>query len=216
LNRDNAYPIFNKFFIIPFVIWMIGGGVALLLVDKEQLFRLFNTNHTPWLDILIPFVSMLGEGLAITIIFSALLFHPSLRTRWYIIGALACPIISALLTQAIKSWINAPRPLTYFNKADWIHILPGWKEQFHRSFPSGHTCGAFAMFCFLSCLLPARYRPYGIAFFLLALMVGYSRMYLAAHFFADIYAGSFIGVLFTTFMLLILRRYQSVLSKEGR
>jgi membrane-associated phospholipid phosphatase len=178
------------------------------------MFRAVNSHHTPFLDVLVPFLSMIGEGFAITIILGLLLLHPALRNRWYVVVALASPIIAAVLTQGIKSMVNAPRPLTYFNKAEWIHILPGWKEQFHRSFPSGHTCGAFAMFCLLSCLLPKRYRPYGIAFFLVALMVGYSRMYLAAHFFADIYAGSVIGVLFTTFMLVVSHKYRPVVKEK--
>jgi membrane-associated phospholipid phosphatase len=66
-----------------------------------------------------------------------------------------------------------------------------------HSFPSGHTCAAFSLFTFLSLLASARYQPLGLLFFILAALVGYTRMYLAAHFFADVYAGSILGTIGT-------------------
>jgi membrane-associated phospholipid phosphatase len=188
---------------------MVAGGIGLAVYDKEVLFRLFNTNHNPLLDSLMPFGTLLGQGITISIIMLALLALPAFQNWWYVVAAVACNVLPTLAAQAIKSIVNADRPLQYFNKADWIHILPDWKELYHHSFPSGHTCGAFAMFCLLSCILSRRYKPFGILFFLLALMVGYSRVYLSAHFFADVYVGSLIGVLFSVFILSLLRRNAS-------
>jgi membrane-associated phospholipid phosphatase len=189
---------------------MVIGAIAILLGTKEELFFFFNGNHTSFLDAIMPYVTWLGEGVAIGIILFVFLGHKSFRNWWYFVAAASCTILASLLTQVVKSAFGAPRPLTYFTDQSLVHILPEWKHYTSRSFPSGHTCGAFAMFFLLSCLLPERYRKLAIVFFFLALSVGYSRMYLGAHFFADVYAGSIVGVGFSAIMLLVLRRYQPV------
>ena len=73
-----------------------------------------------------------------------------------------------------------------------------------RSFPSGHTSAAFTLFCLVAILLPRPYRYWGVVFFILALLIGYSRIYLAAHFFLDVYVGSIIGTIFTLIVLAIM------------
>ncbi|RYZ48512.1 MAG: phosphatase PAP2 family protein, partial [Sphingobacteriales bacterium] len=52
-----------------------------------------------------------------------------------------------------------------------------------------------------------RYRWLAVVFFVLAMAVGYSRIYLAAHFFIDVYVGSIIGVVFTILVVMLMRRY---------
>jgi len=169
---------------------------------------MFNSNYFTTLDLIIPFVTLMGEFLGIVVIFLLLFYFRSFRNWWFVTAAVSCTVLSSLLTQAIKVAVDAPRPLTFITDTTLIRILPEWKHNYFRSFPSGHTTGAFSMFFLLACLLPERHRRFGILFFFVALIVGYSRMYLAAHFFADIYAGSLIGVGFTAFLLMILRKYQ--------
>jgi membrane-associated phospholipid phosphatase len=89
-----------------------------------------------------------------------------------------------------------------------MHYRPEWPVLLERSFPSGHSEGAFSFLCFLSLLLPYRYNKLGILFFLLALTVCYSRIYLAAHFFEDVYAGSIIGTVATTLIFSFMVRYK--------
>ena len=202
------YSSYNPFFLIPFIIWIVAGGIALLLFNKEELFRFFNANHTAALDSLMYYVTRTGEGVFTAVVLLMLFAFRTLRNWWYVIAALGCTVLSALLTQAVKSYVNAPRPLNYFKEASWIHTLPDAPRLFNRSFPSGHACGAFALFCLLSLLLTPRYRAYGIVFFIFALLVGYSRMYLAAHFFSDVYVGSILGTGFTVTLVSVLRYYQ--------
>lgn len=187
---------------------MISGGLALLLGEKTMLFQLFNSNYFTTLDTVVPYVSRVGEFTGIVIIFSLFLFFRNYRNWWFVTAAVSCTLLSSLLTQAIKTAVNAPRPLTFITDTKLIRVLPEWERNYFRSFPSGHTTGAFAMFFLLACLLPERHRRFGILLFIIALMVGYSRMYLAAHFFADIYAGSLVGVGLTAVLLMVLRKYQ--------
>ena len=212
--KTPPYSSYNRYFLIPFILWMIAGGLALIINDKESLFKMVNTNHAPLLDTFVPFITMMGEGLVITVILVVLLAIPAFQNWWYVTAAVACTVLPSLATQVIKRLINAERPLTYFKKAEWVRILPGWEQDFYNGFPSGHSCGAFAMFCLLACLLPLKYRPLGILLFVLALSVAYSRLYLSAHFFADVYVGSLIGVLFAVFILSLLRKHRSKFFKK--
>ncbi len=214
MTRQSQYSSFNSYFLLPFFIWMVAGGIALLVGNKESLFFLINGNHTLSLDVIMPYVTGIGEGIAISLILIMPLYFKNFRNWWYVTAAASTTILASLLTQVLKSLFAAPRPLSYFTDESLVHILPEWKQHHSRSFPSGHTCGAFAMFFILSCLLPERYRKYAIIFFFLALAVGYSRIYLAAHFFADVYAGSIVGVGFSAIVLLVLRHYQPVFFKK--
>lgn len=206
--RQAPYHSYNPYFLIPFALWIIVGGVALLAFNKQVLFATFNTHHTGFLDEVMLYVTSLGEGVIGTVIMLILLGRSNLRNWWYFTAAVFCNTIPSLvITQMIKHAIHAPRPLKYFDGAAWIHFAEKWPRLMDNSFPSGHTCSAFSLFCFLSFLLPQRHRVLGLVFFIMALMVAYSRMYLAAHFFEDVYAGSIIGVIFVILIISLMRRY---------
>jgi membrane-associated phospholipid phosphatase len=85
---------------------------------------------------------------------------------------------------------------------------PHWPKLYHNSFPSGHTTGAFCLFCFLSFLLPAGKKWIGLIFFEMAVAVGYSRIYVAAHFYTDVYAGSIIGTVTCVVMFAIMTYFK--------
>lgn len=200
------YSSMNKWFLLPFALWFMLGGLSLLLFDKKDLFAFFNIHHSSLGDEIMVYVTQMGEGVFGTIILLLLLGLKSFRNWWYFSAALLCNVVPAVLVQLIKSSVNAPRPLNYFHNASWIHLLPQWERLMERSFPSGHTCAAFSLFCFLALILTPKYKWLGVVFFALALLVGWSRMYLAAHFFLDVYVGSIIGVLFTILVVGIMRR----------
>ena len=50
----------------------------------------------------------------------------------------------------------------------------------------------------------------------MAMLVGYSRVYLAAHFVLDVYVGSIIGVFFTILVLAVMRRYPQYFYKRRK
>ena len=150
--------------------------------------------------------TMMGEAYVIIGVLLGLLAVKRFRTKAYLASAAVCNVVPMLLQQGLKSYFDRPRPLNYFSTAPWLHRLEHWPELYGRSFPSGHSEGAFAFFCFLSLLLPVRYRSIGIIFFFLALTVCYSRVYLTAHFFEDTYAGSIIGVMVCTLCYIAMQR----------
>lgn len=208
------YTSYNLFFIIPFLIWAVAAYPMIDPKYMQYYFALINTHHSYFTDVFFYYTTWVGEGVTITIILLLLLGHSSLRNWWYFTAALLCNVLPTIVTQIIKNTVNAPRPLKYFGEPDWIHMLPRWDRLFSHSFPSGHSTGAFSMFCFLSMLLPKKYRYFGLLFFICALLVGYSRIYLAAHFLQDVYAGSLIGGLGTLILFGIMRHYQDRFFKD--
>ena len=73
------------------------------------------------------------------------------------------------------------------------------------SFPSGHTATSFACATVLAVLVP-RAAP---AFYVLALAIGYSRIYIGVHWPLDVVGGAVVGVA-TALLLLAIARRRSV------
>jgi membrane-associated phospholipid phosphatase len=214
-SETTPYSSINKWFLYPFIVWCLLGGIAILTFDEEFLFAFFNTHHTPILDIAMVFITRMGEGVFGGIVLLVLVALRGFRNWWYFTAAILCNVLPAVLTQVIKSWIDAPRPMSVYKDADWIHHLPEWETLLSRSFPSGHTCAAFCLYAFLAFVLTPKYKWYGTIFFALALLVGYSRMYLAAHFFLDVYIGSIFGVFFTILVVSLMKRYNHYFLKNS-
>ncbi|NCX94871.1 MAG: phosphatase PAP2 family protein [Chitinophagia bacterium] len=195
----------NHYFLIPFFVWVAIGGGLLCAYTQERLFMAINGYHNAVLDSLMPYITLMGQAEVVIPLLLLLLIIPRLRGwRYFSIAAIA-NLIPFFTQQWLKRVFAKPRPIAYFHHAPWIHHLPAWHELLRDSFPSGHSQGSFSLFCFLSLLLPAKFRYFGIVFFFLALMVGYSRIYLAAHFFEDVYAGSIIGTITTTTLALLVQ-----------
>lgn len=206
-SPQRLYTSYNSWFLAPFIGWLLVGAAAEYFIGREGLFRLFNGHYNPLLDRVMFFATLMGEGLFSVLVLLMLMALPAFRSGWYFTAALLGNVLPALLTQWIKGVVDAPRPLRFFQEASWIHTLPEWPRLMQRSFPSGHTTAAFSLFCFLSLVLSPKYKWVGAVFFALALLSGISRMYLAVHFFIDVYVGSIIGVFFALAVVALMQRY---------
>jgi membrane-associated phospholipid phosphatase len=85
------------------------------------------------------------------------------------------------------------RPQAHFSEKINIHFVEGVIRYTYNSFPSGHSTSVFALSLFL--VLSFNLRKTGWLFAILAICIGYSRVYLAVHFPIDVYFGSLIGTL---------------------
>ncbi|RYY87841.1 MAG: phosphatase PAP2 family protein [Chitinophagaceae bacterium] len=204
---DVGNNIYRQYRIALAVCFAIGIVLlALLLVyGKEQSFLLINGWNTPMLDRAMPYVTYLGDGL---------IYIPVLLITWffrrdYIIAIIAGIVICFLFTHSMK-WYIFPgelRPFSLEAKNIAIHKVPGIKLHENYSFPSGHTATAFTTALLLAAL--QRRRAWVVALPFVALMVGYSRIYLAQHFLTDVTAGLFIGMAASFLSLLIYRKLRT-------
>ncbi|WP_276134213.1 phosphatase PAP2 family protein [Polluticoccus soli] len=213
-STEKPYTSYNPYFLIPFLIWVVVGGLSLIFFDRRVLFEFANGRHSEWGDVLMTYITNMGEGPFVLVVLLILLGRTSFRNLWFFITALFSNVLPNIMTQAVKSGVNAPRPLNYYKEAPWIHISPDWPRYMERSFPSGHTTAAFCLFSFLAILLPEKYRHWGLVFFFMAIAVGYSRMYLAAHFFIDVYVGSIIATVFVVCVVTLMNRNQGRFFKQ--
>lgn len=195
LRRFGLFP-----FLYAFAFWLLASGFLLALTTKTSLFLLMNALHTPWADACAPWLTMLGDGRTAAML-PVLLFFINRPLAWRAALALT---LTLFLVQLGKQLIfpDVLRPTAYFEALGMRveHLIPGVEQHRHQSFPSGHTAAAFAMAALLCFVNPPRalaqcsvqFRQ--IVLLALALMVGYTRVYLSQHFFEDVMAGSFLGV----------------------
>ena len=213
MAATNTYKIpLNRHFYIPFCIWAVAGLALYFTYGSNYLFEKINSAHSPTLDVLMYYITMMGEAYVIVGVLLLLLLFKRLRNLEYFTIAVVANVLPMIAQQVLKSYFDRPRPLNFFSTAPWLHRLDHWPELYGRSFPSGHSEGAFAFFCILTLLLPPRFKAFGFVFFLLALAVCYSRIYLTAHFFEDTYAGSMIGVIVPTLCFLLFKPFVRKLS----
>lgn len=182
----------NIWFLVPYGVLMCCCIVILCMVPKNDIHLAINSLHGPFWDQFFKWATEMGS---FSVIGPCLLLMCFFSWRMGIVGALSTGL-SALGTQFGKRiiWPVSPRPKVVFSDIlQDLHLVEGVRLHSTHSFPSGHTTGAFALFCV--CILFAKKPFWKVFFTILAIIVAYSRMYLSQHFLIDVTVGSFIGSL---------------------
>ena len=105
-------------------------------------------------------------------------------------------IIDAILVDILKAMIHRPRPF------EVLPIIPLELGDNFGSLPSGHTSRAFLSATILSNF----YRKHMAAFFLIAVSIGISRIYVGVHYPLDVLIGAITGSLIGFFLVNLLDR----------
>lgn len=152
-----------------------------------QLLTAIQGLHVSWLDPVVSCYTRLGDAGLLWIALSlAMLFHKSTRRAGFLaLCAMALGLLATNIT--IKPLISRPRPWL-----DWP-IVPLVTEKDPDSFPSGHTCAAFAAGMTWLRVLPRKWE--GIAAVIAAVCMGLSRLYVGVHYPTDVLAGAIVGSL---------------------
>ena len=162
------------------LLWSVGQRLDM------GVFLLFNLRGTrpKWLDSVMWLATQVGNmG---TAILSATFFFLTNS------GRLAAEIIFGTLTlwllvETIKALTDRARPFLALQTARVI----GWRER-GRSFPSGHTSQTFFMVTLLSHRFDIGLAA-TLALYAVAVLVGFTRVYLGAHYPRDVIAGAVLG-----------------------
>jgi membrane-associated phospholipid phosphatase len=187
MNWKYDRPLWNVFS-WAMLLFVLVGAFVLATWSKADIFWFLNHQHSYPGDFLLKYITRLGDGLLLIV---AAIIVIALGKRKLGVLLILSFLLSGLMAQIIKRANPEPRPGAYFTQVDAIHKVDGTILMGRNSFPSGHTTSAFSFFA----VLAFASRNYAIQFFyfLLAVSVAYSRIYLGQHFFKDVFAGAILG-----------------------
>ena len=176
----------------PVAVWLntsFAAFDAAVAVYVHRLYELAPQFFTPFFE----FISFLGKGGIFLIILSILLILFK-KTRRYGTAMLLALAIGALFTNCfLKIVIARPRP--YTDTSSIFYSL--WQTvnmhvESDKSFPSGHTCAAFAA---MTAVFFVGNKKYSWTAFIFAILMGVSRVYLVVHYFTDVLGGMVVGII---------------------
>ena len=152
-------------------------------------FQILNTIaglRTEWLDTILPIISSFGDhGLGWVFVAIVLCCIPRYRKAGLAMG-LALIFCLTIGNLTLKPLIARPRPYSYVPE---LILLVAPLADF--SFPSGHTFASFAS----ATALYLYHKKLGMAAYVLAAVIAFTRLYLYVHFPSDVLAGMILGVL---------------------
>lgn len=189
----------NAVYFALFLLFLLAGGYYLSEAEKTAAILFFNRHRHPFLDEFFKITTILGEGWLYLIAVAAAL---AVRLRHALLLSLTGFLVLGS-SQLLKFIFQEERPLSHFRRlgiADQLQLVGGVDVHTGAtSLPSGHTMAAFALYGLLAFLLPER-RYTAALLFVLALGVGFSRIYLVQHFWIDVYWGAIAGTLLAALM----------------
>ncbi len=185
----------NRYFLNGFLIFLLLSLIVLSQTQVGDSLLWTNANRNRFLDQFFIYGTTLGEEVGYIGLMLVLLL---VRYR----SAICLPFIGlavTLIAYYLKGYFDYARPVPHFkligeleqlNLIEGVKIYEGW-----NSFPSGHAMAGFALFSFASFCVDKKYKNVvGPIFLLLAVVVGFSRVYLLHHFMRDIIFGASLGI----------------------
>ena len=156
------------------------------------IFQFFEKLWNPVLDVIMTFITYLGDDGVFWIILALCLLIPKKTRKYGIYIAVGIAFAALINNICLKEIIQRPRPFNF----------DGWPEAFKYpalvakpdswSFPSGHTSSSFG--AAFPILLKCK-KKYGIPAIILAFLIGISRIYVHVHYPTDVIAAILVGIL---------------------
>jgi membrane-associated phospholipid phosphatase len=196
----------NKTFIPGLVLTFLTGGcliAASFIIGRNDFFLLLNDDLGPAADFFFKYCTNLGDGFMW--VWIAVLFFIYRKNKIPLL--VAAILFSTILTQVTKIYLvpAEPRPTVAITGYP-IHTVDGVELHTAYSFPSGHTATAFTIFL-LACTLINKRWVLGIGF-AYAMLVAYSRVYLAQHFPLDLGGGMIAAALSALLSVMVQRGWE--------
>jgi len=182
---------------------IIAGWDAEVLLWIQESVR--NDLFTP----LLIFYTHLGDsGMLWITMGGVLLVFP--RTRNIGIMTLASLFLGAMCTNVVlKHLVGRIRP--YYVVEGLVALVTSGDP---NSFPSGHTCAAFAVAGIWMHCLPQKWSKG--ASLACAVLMGCSRLYVGVHFPSDVLAGALVGFLCSRMTLHFFQHLENSMRKQGK
>lgn len=161
---------------------------AIQALDEQVLLWIQECVRQGVLDPLVKLYTTLGNAGIVWIVVSLVMlcWKPTRRAG---ITALCAMVLGLLCTNVVlKHLVSRPRPYTVVEG-----LIPLLTSGDPNSFPSGHTCAAFA--AGVAWFGTAKKGGWRAAALVQAVLMGLSRLYVGVHYPSDVLAGAIIGTL---------------------
>ncbi len=181
---------------IGYCAFLLAGSYPLLMWEKIQVFLFINHHHHPCLDTFFYYWTHFGSGITY-ILLLFILYCCGLALHKLCIGLMSFVTMS-IVVQTLKrvfffSQLRPFKVLTDAGQSISLHLVDRVEVLSDFSFPSGHAATIFTAVCFLNLMSNRKHTWYSIVLLLIAIVTGYSRVYLCQHFYTDVYVGAWIG-----------------------
>lgn len=172
----NLYSLAHQSINLDWLIVFCANNFGYIMVFIAFIFLIFHTDGI--FDYRAPFLQLKNKIRELAFVFSS---------------ALSAWIIATI----IKSFISSPRPFIFFENVKPLFFHGGMD-----SFPSGHAMffGALAMSLFFI------HKRMGYMYFIVALIVGFSRVASGVHFPIDILIGYILGIIIAYIFKFVFRK----------
>jgi undecaprenyl-diphosphatase len=141
--------------------------------------------RSPFLDGLVPWVTYLGSHYAVAVFILLTLLLTKRKKVFF--NLLFLYAVQSAVVYSIKFLVNRKRPLIFLEMVTQLPKSQG--EILDPSFPSAHTFCAFMM----ATLLATWFPKYKLVFFIMAGLIGWTRIYLGLHYPTDVIVGGLLG-----------------------
>lgn len=168
-------------------------------IDSYLTQLIFTLPHNFILNSFFGFFAVKGVNILIwTVLFLYLVFIEEKKDKRFIFYFIVSLLISSLLVFTMKNVIKRPRPFSSITNYQLLNYPSDY------SFPSGHAAISFAAAAILS-FFDKKRKKY---FYLIAVIIAFSRVYLGCHYVSDVLAGIFLGWLISSLLIKLSHQLQ--------
>jgi len=158
----------------------------------DEAFIIFvNGWHRPWLDSCMLFLSAKSTWIPLYVMIVGLFIKKYREKSWFYILLLVCcvAIADSVSSGMAKPFFQRLRPC--YNTKLFLHMLSSCGGRY--GFFSSHAANAFALTVFTTHHIQHKSMRYFM--YLSAILVSLSRIYLAKHYFTDVFVGALFGTM---------------------
>lgn len=194
---------------LPFIFFTIAGLFCFTLFfatfywGYKESFLVLNRLRFPISDRFFLWLTEFGNGFNL-VIFALILACIDKKHSKTAITIIICIILTAIIVQICKQVLfpNWHRPAKLL-QGQFFYVLVN-PVPYHNSFPSGHSISVMSTATILSFVF--RKPVFQVLIAIIGCSAAYTRIYVGAHFPADVAMGSFLGCVISTIIFYSLRK----------
>ena len=192
MNNQIKSLIGNRRLFFQSLLFLVIISTALLLFFGKAFGSIpLDAYHPFWLNVFFINYTFMGDGIFAICLVAIFLFYFKRKKESKAI--LLAFIFTEITVQLIKNGMNVSKPCLFFEEGQTLFDHGLISSSVYYSFPSGHTAIAFALATVL--VLVIKKAAWQLPILAAAVLLGYSRIYLAQHDLGNVLIAAVLGTL---------------------